>query len=265
MHPSTKTDQLQRVSYPRVCAVVLSLVFCLQALPSAQFSVARISGRVVDQSGRALPGVTIIAALGEQRRTVVSGADGHFDLRGLPAGTYAFTAGLPGFRTERRTVQLIDAVVVNVTMRTGGIGCADDGFSTRTRFFIDPPVVDPRVPQRSDLVAYFVLDRRVEEDAESGPDCRIRYRATVLRTATSPRYGKLFLRTIDVLLKPSPTISEGNEYIAWLAWRSDRNAFDSGDDAEGVVRRVERGQVRVRDETYSIDELFKIFEDIWVR
>src|SRR5262249_17824330 len=140
-------------------------------------------------------------------------------------------------------------------------------FSTRSRpFFIDPPVVDPRVPARSDLVAYFVLERRVSYDETTAePDCRVRYRAAVVRTAPSPRHGKPFFRTIDVLIKPSESVKVGDEYIAWLAWRPDRNAFDSGEDAEGVVRRVEDGRVRVRDETYSVDELFKIFEDVWVR
>jgi hypothetical protein len=243
------------------------LVFCFQTASSAQFSAARVSGRVVDESGAPLPGVTITVVPGEQRpRTAVTGADGHFELRNLPAGNYTFTATLPGFRTERRTIQLLESVVVDVTMRIGGIGCANNGFSTRPRpFFIDPPAVDPRVVTRSDLVAYFVLQRRVDDDDASEPDCRLRYRATVLRTATSPRYGKVFLRTIDVLLKPSRTITIGNEYIAWLAWRSERNAFDSGNDAEGAVRRVEDGRVRVRDEAYSVDELFRIFEDLWVR
>jgi hypothetical protein len=257
---------MKPVSLARLCAVVLSLVFGFRSPSSAQFSAARISGSIVEQSGAPLPGVTITVALGEQRRTVVTGADGHFELRNLPAGNYTFIATLPGFRTERRTIQLLESVVVDVTMIVGGIGCTNNGFSTRPRpFFIDPSVVDPRVVTRSDLVAYFVLQRRVEEDDVSEPDCRLRYRATVLRTATSPRYGKLFLRTIDVLLKPSPTIRQGNEYIAWLAWRSDLNAFDLADDAEGVLRRVEDGRVKVRAETYSVDELFKIFEEFWVR
>ena len=257
---------MKRVSCPRLCAVVLSLVSCLQTVSNAQFSVARISGRVVDQSGASLPGVTITVTLGEQRHQVISGADGHFELRSLPAGTYALSATLPGFRTERRTIQLLAAAAVNVTLRIGGIGCVDESVSMRPRpFLIDPPVVDPRVPARSDLVAYFVIERHVDADTPSEPDCRTRYRATVLRTATSPRYGRLFLRTIDVLLKPSPIIKEGNEYVAWLSWRSDRSAFDSGDDADGVVRRVEQGRVEAGDHTYSVDELFKIFDDIWVR
>src|SRR5215472_8760222 len=172
---------MKPVSGLRLSPVVLSLVLCLQALSIAQCSVARVSGRVVDQSGAPLPGVTIAATIGEQRRMVVSG---------------------------------------DVTMRVGGIDCVGNGFSTRPPppFYIDPPVVDPRVPARSDLVAYFVLQRRVDDDAPF--ECRLRYRATVLRAATSPRYGKLFLRTIEVRLKPSPIISVGigHEYIAWLAW-----------------------------------------------
>ena len=247
-------------------AFALSVVSGLQAPPSAQLSVARISGRVVAQSGAPLPGVTITATLGDQRRQAISRADGEFELKNLPAGTYALSASLPGFRTERRSIQVLDSAVVNVTMRIGGIGCFDQTFSILRRpFLIDPPVVDPRIPARSDLVAYFVIDRRVDEGVQSEPDCRTRYRATVLRTVTSPRYGRLFLRTIDVLLKTSPSISEGNEYIAWLSWRSDRSAFDGGDDADGVVRRVEHGRVMAGDRAYSIDELFKIFEDIWVR
>ena len=266
---SCNSSRTADTSHVKLGAIAVAIVFCFQALSSAQFEVARISGRVVDESGAPLPGVTVTATVGDKRRQTITRADGEFELKNLPAGTYALSIALPGFGTERRTVHLIDAAVVNVTMAIDGVGCIDTTsfpFSIPPRpFLIDPPVVDPRIPARSDLVAYFAIDRRLDANKSSYPDCRTRYRATVLRTATSPRYGRVFLRTIDVLLKPSPSIQEGNEYVAWLRWQPDKRAFDEVDDADGAIRRVERGLVRAGDRTYSVDELFKIFEDIWVR
>jgi hypothetical protein len=260
---------MPHTSRVKLGAIAVVIVFCLQVLSSAQFSVARISGRVVDESGAPLPGVTVTATVGDTRRQTITRADGEFELKNLPAGTYALNVALPGFGTERRTVQLIDAAIVNITMGVGRVGCIDTTsfpFAIPPRpFLIDPPVVDPRVPGRSDLVAYFVIDRRLDENGSSYPDCRTRYRATVLRTATSPRYGRVFLRNIDVLLRRSPNIEAGNEYIAWLRWRSDKRAFDAVDDVDGSIRRVERGLVSAGERTYSVEELFKIFEDIWVR
>jgi len=77
----------------------------------AQSSNGSISGIVSDDSGAALPGVTVTAtnsATGVSR-TTVSNAAGHYQVALLPPGTYNVGAELSGFQPMKR-----DKVVVNV-------------------------------------------------------------------------------------------------------------------------------------------------------
>jgi Carboxypeptidase regulatory-like domain len=238
----------------RLGAMALALVFCVQALPNAQFAAARVSGRVVDESGATLPGVTI--TVGEQRRQSVTDAQGRFEIDDLPTGTYTITATLPSFQIERRTLRLrASGSVVNFTLAGS---CVADTLS-----FTRPPLVDRRLLARSDLVVHLVLDAPLDKGAASASDSRSRYRATVLRALTRPRNGKIIVRTIDVLLNPYADFEIGSEYVVWLTWRADRNAFDGGYPIPGVVRLVEQGRVKTRGCAYSVDELFDIFEDAW--
>jgi hypothetical protein len=89
------------------------LFFCLIiALPLlAQSSTGSVSGLLTDDSGGALPGVTVTAtntATGTSR-TTVSNSAGAYSLPLLPPATYTIEASLDGFRPVRR-----DKVVVNI-------------------------------------------------------------------------------------------------------------------------------------------------------
>ena len=89
-------------------------LLALAALPSAaraQTAAGSLSGRVVDSSGSAVPGASVIAIAPERgfTRTVTTESDGAYRFAGLPAGTYDVTVKLVGFKTvEKRRV------VVNV-------------------------------------------------------------------------------------------------------------------------------------------------------
>jgi len=241
----------------RSSAIGLCVALSLTPALVAQEAQGRITGRLVDQSGNPLPGVTIIAARGDEQRQAISGSDGRFELSGLVAGTYTVLASLRGFQTERRTLQLTasGSAAVDVPMH---VSCIADTLS-----FTRPSLVDRRLLARSDLVVHLVLDARLEEATSPDRDSRSRYRATVLRSLTRPRNGKTIVRTIDVLLNPYADFEIGGEYVVWLTWRGDRNAFDGGYPIPGVVQLVEQGQVKRRGCGYSVDELFDIFEDAW--
>jgi Carboxypeptidase regulatory-like domain len=161
---------------------VLALLISMMASTAiAQASTGRISGRVVDQTGAPLPGVTITGKTKDQPRQAISDGHGTFALKDLRPDSYALTATLLGFRAERRRIQVRagEASSVGITMRV----CRAEGLTLA------------------------------------------------------------FARKIEVLLNPDPTVETGKEYVIWLTWRSDKRAFDSGSDVEGVVRRVEHGQV----------------------
>jgi outer membrane receptor protein involved in Fe transport len=81
----------------------------------------RLEGRVRDESGGALAGVTIDlqAVAGAFERTAVSDAAGAFSLSGLPAGAYGVDLRLPSFATSVRRVEIPSGGValLEVTLR----------------------------------------------------------------------------------------------------------------------------------------------------
>src|SRR5262245_29163239 len=115
-------------------AAMLVLLGCTSAF--AQQTTGSITGRVVDQQGAAIPGVTITAKMPTTgfMRTEISDAEGLYRLNSLPVGIYEVNAELSGFATVSKkdvevnvaTVQAIDfslkvaalAETVNVTGAT---------------------------------------------------------------------------------------------------------------------------------------------------
>jgi hypothetical protein len=103
---------------------------------------AGIEGKVIDQGGGVLPGVTVTIAspalLGGARSTTTDGA-GAYRFAALPAGTYQVTFELSGFAPVKREVRLATGFVatVNETLRVGGI---EESVTVRA----ESPVVDVR-------------------------------------------------------------------------------------------------------------------------
>src|SRR6185503_2274960 len=104
---------------------LLVLALCL-GLPSLVFAQS-IAGTVRDTSGAVLPGVSVEAtspALIEKTRSVVTDANGQFQIIDLRPGTYTVTFTLQGFSTvSRQNLELSGGGVttVNTEMRVGGI------------------------------------------------------------------------------------------------------------------------------------------------
>ena len=105
-------------------AAVVAAVLMAPALARAQ---GAITGAVTDESGAALPGVTVEAsspALIEKVRTVFTDAQGLYRLVDLRPGTYKVTFTLPGFATFVRdglTLEGAAAVTVNGQMKVGAL------------------------------------------------------------------------------------------------------------------------------------------------
>lgn len=105
------------------CAAVCVL---LAGTVAAQGPSGALNGQVVDQSGAAVPGVTVILthpATGDVREAVTSEA-GTYQLTALPVGIYTLTYHLEGFKTTTRTGILVEASVpraINVTLEVGGV------------------------------------------------------------------------------------------------------------------------------------------------
>src|SRR6185295_1544874 len=64
----------------------------------------QIVGRVVDQSGAAIPGATVTVEGGGQRQAVVTDANGTYSFSGLPSGPLVVSGQLEGFVTVHQSV-----------------------------------------------------------------------------------------------------------------------------------------------------------------
>ncbi len=80
-------------------AVAILLLICATAF--AQQTTGVITGRITDEQGAAIPGVTVTAKSASTgfTRSEVSDSEGLFRLTALPIGTYDVTAELQGFAT----------------------------------------------------------------------------------------------------------------------------------------------------------------------
>src|SRR4030095_4251840 len=85
----------------------------------AQLSTAQLSGRITDESGAVLPGVTVTATQTDTglTRSVKTDASGTYVLPNLPPGPYRLEAMLQGFRTYAQTgivLQVAATPTINV-------------------------------------------------------------------------------------------------------------------------------------------------------
>ena len=78
-----------------------------------------ITGHVVDDSGRALPGVTIEASgpCASPRRPVVTNAMGQYVLQDLKPGAYTITFARTGFATVERKTDALTTYVATINAR----------------------------------------------------------------------------------------------------------------------------------------------------
>jgi hypothetical protein len=111
-------------SYMRLSVLVGALV--LPAPAVAQVTTGTISGTVHDQTGAALPGVTVTIRQVETdaKRTVLTDVQGRYRAVALEPGTYDVVVELSGFQTsERKGVALsVDQhVVLNVSLAIGAL------------------------------------------------------------------------------------------------------------------------------------------------
>lgn len=72
-----------------------------------QSSTGTIQGTVTDPSGKTAQGANVAVLADSQIvKSVVTGADGKFDLSGIPAGSYTVEISAPGFSTIQRSVSV---------------------------------------------------------------------------------------------------------------------------------------------------------------
>src|SRR5438128_2793789 len=100
-------------------------VFSTAAL-AQQGQFAAMQGRILDESGAALPGVTVVVTHQGSGvfRQAVSNPDGSYYVTGIVPGTYRITAELSGFRKYERsdiTLQIGNTATLDITLAVGGL------------------------------------------------------------------------------------------------------------------------------------------------
>jgi hypothetical protein len=130
--------------------LVGALAVLLATTAWAQLSTAQLSGRVTDESGAVLPGVTVTATQTDTglMRTVTTDENGAYVLPNLPTGPYRLEAMLQGFRTYSQTgivLQVAATPAINVVM---AIGSLEETVSVEA----SAPLVDVQSAGISDVV-----------------------------------------------------------------------------------------------------------------
>jgi hypothetical protein len=102
-----------RLRIAAISLLTFSVLLCGTGHASAQ-SGGRISGRVLDQTGAALPGVTIDLLVNSHELTAATDEAGRYGFDGVPAGDAELTFRLLNFSVLRRTVAVTTGASVTV-------------------------------------------------------------------------------------------------------------------------------------------------------
>ena len=108
-----------------VFAAALTMAAAVAAA-AGQGQSSAVQGRVLDESGAALPGVVVVATHQESGvfRQAVSNIDGSYFITGVAPGPYRLTAELTGFKKYERPdvlLQLGNTATLDITLGVGGI------------------------------------------------------------------------------------------------------------------------------------------------
>lgn len=139
--------------------VMLFTAGLMCAIPmGAQTNTGNIYGKVIDQSGQPLPGVTVTANAGGQRNTFLTESDGAYRFLRLAPGRYTVTAELAGLGNVTRTIDVNTGQNSDVTLRLA------PQISETLTVTAEAPVVDTREMGTSEVVT--------QEEIENLPTAR---------------------------------------------------------------------------------------------
>ena len=187
---------------------------------SAQITTGTITGRIIDDQGASVPGVTIQATNRDTGfvRTTVSDEVGTYRLAALPVGSYEMLAALSGFQRNQRTlmVEVGTTVTIDVTLHVAAV--SEEVTVTATA---------PLMPTRTSSIGEVVDLVRIENLPLNG-------RQFANLAATVPGVGLGFHSDVSKGAQYSPQISGGNgRNINYLV-----DGGDNNDDTVGGLAQL---------------------------
>jgi len=197
----------------RVRPAVLALVFSLCAVSlfaqATGTTTGDIRGRVTDESGGSLPGVTVTATGQETglARSAMSAGDGFFVIRLLPPGIYRVTAVMSGFRPgELSDVRVTIGSSANVDFALRVAGVAEAVTVRGQAGLIDPASTEVAKTIGETKIRNLPINQRNFLDfalttpgvtAERGPQSGAASTSGLSINGQSPRYNNVVVDGMD--------------------------------------------------------------------
>src|SRR5687767_14362871 len=137
------------MGFHRACAIGAVMLLLTSTIALAQ-ATAELNGRVTDESGAVLPGVTVTATQTETgfTRTVVTDGTGIYVMPNLPTGPYRLEVSLQGFRTYEQTGIVLQVAATPTINAVLGVGSLEETVSVEAA----TPLVDVRSAGISEVV-----------------------------------------------------------------------------------------------------------------
>ena len=211
------------MSIPRVAILAIVVALLGSGHVAAQGRLGHVIGRATDPGGSPLPGVTVTVAGNGVRRRAITGADGRFDVTGVPAGVYEAMAELQGFERQSQQVALTTSdstLEISFALKVGQlceVDYVDLGFSAAVIgvdaiLYVRVIHVEPTKPIRKVCTA----------DATT-------YEATIIERVKTHSQG-IQPPTIR-WVQDSQSIEEhlGQDYLVFLTWDGSRSRYNAAD------------------------------------
>jgi hypothetical protein len=133
----------------RTSCIAASIVLLTSALAWAQ-ATAALNGRVTDESGAVLPGVTVTVTQTDTgfMRTAVTEGDGVYALPNLPTGPYRLEVALQGFKTYVQTGIVLQVGATPTINAVLGVGNLEETVAVEAA----APLVDVRSAGITDVI-----------------------------------------------------------------------------------------------------------------
>ncbi|MBI1874161.1 MAG: TonB-dependent receptor [Acidobacteria bacterium] len=219
--------------------LAVALLLCLRAAPpaDAQGAGANVGGVITDDTGAALPGVTvtIVNKANGSQQTMVTGPEGNYRAVALQPATYVMSAELSGFASVKREVTLVVGADATVDFKLGVAALAES-----LTVIGEAPLVEVTKSQPSSVIvgdqvsALPVLDRNFLVLAQllpgAGPltNVSLRFATTKFGGIADQRNGYTTLidgGSVDDHIWGSPTINMTQDAVQ--EFKVYRNQFDA--------------------------------------